>query len=406
MESAVPVISRGHNVAVLLPPIPEALSPLLAAIPRQPILVIASDRDRALQLARSSGVAGAAVATAGATATPEAPLVVAAAADALELVGRSIVRPAAFAAIVLAWPEDLDEDGRAALEALLAEADKDTQRLIVTSRTGAATEQLVDRYAFKAMTYGFPSAEPGLSAPAALGPAQYVVAPPSRVEDWILLVREALGAEGLTRPVAPCPASRDEAAALAAGRPVLVLTPGQLGFVRTLFNPLTPLPMPGAAAGAARRASRLRADVAALAEAGDLDRELLVLAPLFDRFDPAVVAAAALRLASQRPPAASGTPAAAATPAHQAHGRIWVGIGRKDNVRPGDLVGALVNEAKVPADAIGKIEVKDLFCLVEIRADHAEMAAKGLTGTQVRGRRLIARVDRGPGSAGKPPRRT
>jgi ATP-dependent RNA helicase DeaD len=87
---------------------------------------------------------------------------------------------------------------------------------------------------------------------------------------------------------------------------------------------------------------------------------------------------------------------------------LWVGIGRKDNVKPGDLVGALVNEAKVPAESIGKIEVKDLFCLVDIRSDVIDRAAAGLTGATVRGRRIIARVDRGPAAAkagGRPPRR-
>ena len=54
---------------------------------------------------------------------------------------------------------------------------------------------------------------------------------------------------------------------------------------------------------------------------------------------------------------------------------------------------------------MGRIEVRDLFCLVEIRADHAERAVKGLTGVTVKGRRIIARVDQGPGAKHRPPRR-
>jgi ATP-dependent RNA helicase DeaD len=96
---------------------------------------------------------------------------------------------------------------------------------------------------------------------------------------------------------------------------------------------------------------------------------------------------------------------AAGAAAAGGYAKLWVGIGKKDNVRPGDLVGALANQAQVPADAIGRIEVRDLFCLVEVRADQAERAAQGLTGVTVKGRRLIARVDRGPGARHRPPRR-
>ena len=104
-------------------------------------------------------------------------------------------------------------------------------------------------------------------------------------------------------------------------------------------------------------------------------------------------AAAALRLAVepavQRPAPEASSPPTAFT-------RVWVGIGRKDSVRPGDLVGALTKEVGLPATAIGKIEVKELFCLIEVQADAAERAARGLAGVTVRGRRLTARLDRGP----------
>ncbi len=421
---AVPVIARGHNVAVFLPPVTGALQPLLQALARRPILLIAGDRDRALDCALAGGFPNMAVATR--TSRPAEPhpsgeaALALGAGDALELMGRSALRPAAFAAVVLAWPEELDDDGAAALEPVLAEA-KDAQRIIVTADTGPATTKLIERWAFKAMTFGFPPSEPapGWTPPGPIGPAQYVVSAATRVPHTVLLAQDALGAEADRRPVAACPASREEARALSArGQPpVVVLTPQQLGWARTLFSPLTPLPLPGIASGVEWQAARLRAELALVAEAGDLERELLVLGPLLERFDPAVVAAAALKLARPAGQGAAGArsaprsavgaagpaPGAAAVPAYA---RIWVGIGRKDNVKPGDLVGALVNEARVPAEVIGRIEVKDVFCLVVIGSEHAESAARGLTGISVRGRRIMARVDRGPGGgAHRPPRR-
>ena len=108
-----------------------------------------------------------------------------------------------------------------------------------------------------------------------------------------------------------------------------------------------------------------------------------------------------LRLVAAQGGAPAGRPAAEtaapAPPGVPSFAKVWVGVGRKDNVKPGDLVGAIVNEARVPAESLGKIEVRDLFCLVEVRAEAAEKVASGLTGVNLRGRRLTARVDRGPG---------
>jgi ATP-dependent RNA helicase DeaD len=86
--------------------------------------------------------------------------------------------------------------------------------------------------------------------------------------------------------------------------------------------------------------------------------------------------------------------------------KLWVGVGKKDNVRPGDVLGAIVGEAKLAADRVGKIEVRELYCLVEIQAEDAERVVRALTGTTLRGRRVTARVDRGhaPLSASRPGR--
>ena len=75
--------------------------------------------------------------------------------------------------------------------------------------------------------------------------------------------------------------------------------------------------------------------------------------------------------------------------------RIFVGAGRLDALRPGDLVGAIANEAKLPGDAIGAIEIADRFSLVEVPADRADGIIRALRGTTIRGRKVIVRFDRG-----------
>jgi ATP-dependent RNA helicase DeaD len=87
--------------------------------------------------------------------------------------------------------------------------------------------------------------------------------------------------------------------------------------------------------------------------------------------------------------------------------KIWVGAGRQDEVGPNDLVGLLVNELHVERTHIGKIELRDSFCLIEVPAEDAERIAQAMAGRTVRKKRLTARVDRKPAGGGskRPPRR-
>src|SRR5205814_5585094 len=87
-------------------------------------------------------------------------------------------------------------------------------------------------------------------------------------------------AAAVTSTVVP---SRAQFAALAKlGRPVLLLTPAQLPYARTLAPPLTPAPLADAADRAQGRIDRLRARVTELIERGEVDAELALLAPLFE----------------------------------------------------------------------------------------------------------------------------
>ncbi len=58
--------------------------------------------------------------------------------DAAALLRRSVLRPADAGAVVLAWPDELEREGTAALEAVMAECDKEAQRLLFASLPGAA----------------------------------------------------------------------------------------------------------------------------------------------------------------------------------------------------------------------------------------------------------------------------
>jgi ATP-dependent RNA helicase DeaD len=72
--------------------------------------------------------------------------------------------------------------------------------------------------------------------------------------------------------------------------------------------------------------------------------------------------------------------------------RLVVGGGREAGMRPGDLVGAITNEAGVGGGAVGAIQIADGFSLVDVAAPVADSVIAALRGATIRGRRLS--VDR------------
>jgi hypothetical protein len=413
---AAPVIIRGHNVAALIPPVTEAALPYLLTLPDRRTLVLTPDASRAVALADALVAAGrdaagivavSGLARAARRLAPGMPaFVLVAVDDAAALLRRSALKPAEAQTLVLAWPEELDEEAAAALEAVLSECDKEAQRILFAAIPGPAVDALLERYAWKAMTFGFPAVDE--FAPAPIGPARFVVAPAAQFADARRRVLDALNLEvEAALVIAPCPASREEAAALAARAgadtpPVFVAQPCQMAWLRRHFRPLTALRLPSAADLAERRAERIRATLAALIEAGELDKDLLALNPLFDRYDPADVAAAALRAATTgllAGPVAEA-PVVPAGDVVPTWAKLWVGVGKKDGTRPGDLVGAIIGETKIAADRVGKIDIRELYSIVEVRGEDAERVAAALTGATMRGRRLTARIDRGHGPGG------
>jgi ATP-dependent RNA helicase DeaD len=63
-------------------------------------------------------------------------------------------------------------------------------------------------------------------------------------------------------------------------------------------------------------------------------------------------------------------------------------------LRPGDLVGAITNEAHVPGSAVGAIQINDGFSLVDVQEAVADPVIAALREATIRGRRLQVRRDR------------
>lgn len=74
--------------------------------------------------------------------------------------------------------------------------------------------------------------------------------------------------------------------------------------------------------------------------------------------------------------------------------RLFLRVGRRDKVRPADLVGAVANEANLPGDAVGDIDIYDTFSFVEVPADAADRVLRALNRTTIRGREAQATLAR------------
>jgi ATP-dependent RNA helicase DeaD len=74
--------------------------------------------------------------------------------------------------------------------------------------------------------------------------------------------------------------------------------------------------------------------------------------------------------------------------------RLYVGGGRRAGMRPGDLVGAITNEAGVPGSDIGAIQIADSFSLVDVAEGAADRVVAALRGATIRGRTFAVHRDR------------
>ncbi len=88
----------------------------------------------------------------------------------------------------------------------------------------------------------------------------------------------------------------------------------------------------------------------------------------------------------------SKLPAGMDTPLIAPMRTLAIAGGRKDKVRPGDLLGALTGEAGLPAEAIGKISITDYQALVAIKRDMAPVAFQRLEQGKIKGRRFKVRL--------------
>ena len=123
----------------------------------------------------------------------------------------------------------------------------------------------------------------------------------------------------------------------------------------------------------------------------------LLVESLLERFTAAEVAAAALLLLDRNSggkPAAGrgGSAAAAAVP--ESWVRLFVSAGQRDELGPGDILGAITSESGIDGKRVGRIDVRESHSLVEVYQSDAKKVIGALNGTTLGGRSLRVDYDR------------
>lgn len=171
---------------------------------------------------------------------------------------------------------------------------------------------------------------------------------------------------------------------------------------RSIGARIQPVRLPTAADIAARRRELFKHSVLAALEEGSLDDFLVTVEQLSEEYEPAEVAAAALKLlwAEQgHQVAVSAIDDSDGARPEPGMVRLFLTAGREAGIRPTDLVGAIANEAGLPGHAIGSIDILDRCSFVEVPLEAADRVVKALSRTKLRGRKF--RVEKAPeGSEG------
>ena len=222
------------------------------------------------------------------------------------------------------------------------------------------------------------------------------------------------------------------------GAAITILDPREQRLLRTIEQHtkarVTVAPVPSVSDLLAKRLERTRAVVQEAMQTDDIDEFKGVVRAMADSGDVTTIAAAAMKLIFRanggerveqdippmpRPPevhrpmqrysaypherhrAAHDRPDERQPVSRPARGgreagmvRVYVGAGREAGIRPGDLVGAIANEAKVNSSVIGAIQIEERFSIVDVPEGMAGGIIDALGRSRIKGRKVPVRLFR------------
>lgn len=74
--------------------------------------------------------------------------------------------------------------------------------------------------------------------------------------------------------------------------------------------------------------------------------------------------------------------------------RFHVDMGKKQGVRPGDILGAVAGECDIPGSDIGEIEILDNYSFFTAAAEHKNRILNRMAGSQIKGQNVVVELSK------------
>jgi ATP-dependent RNA helicase DeaD len=123
-----------------------------------------------------------------------------------------------------------------------------------------------------------------------------------------------------------------------------------------------------------------------------------IVADLSVDYDPVDIAAAALKLFQEgykEEAAAETHPVSANSGAEAGMVRLFVNVGRDNNIRPEDIVRTFASESGIAGNAIGLIKIYSNFTFVEVQESVAEKVVSVMHGNRLKGLKINVEIAKG-----------
>jgi len=176
---------------------------------------------------------------------------------------------------------------------------------------------------------------------------------------------------------------------------------GQLRFIERVTKAnIQAMRLPTDADLAMRRRETLKKSLIDALEAGGLEGYLPAATDLVNAHGAEKVVAAALKLLGSQDQLSVVEPAIPTPAASRPEGgmaRLMLNMGRRDGLRPSDLVGAIANETGLPGREIGAIDIFEHEACVEVPEARAQDVTQALVRTTLRGQKVT--IERVSGAA-------
>ena len=75
--------------------------------------------------------------------------------------------------------------------------------------------------------------------------------------------------------------------------------------------------------------------------------------------------------------------------------RLFLNLGKKDRIRPNDIVGAIAGETGVPGKSIGGIDIFDNFSFVDVPQKDADHVIRVMKNNTIKGKTVNMEISKG-----------